>query len=212
MRFLNSLLILHSSSSSPGSVVGIRSQHGDHRFDEPPLSERSSGDGGSEKEEHYAMSDEGNSVTEEIYATIGRRKRSERIYYKTGQGSSTNNRKHASVDIEHDNYEVNGEDEVTLNKPFKDNFVREGNECEELNETIWNDENKREKDSCSTFSNETMEEVNQACPAYFANLRNQYNDILIQDEDQDNTTSVDKNIVTMVRVNPVSSNHHKSIT
>ena len=43
--------------------------------DQPLFSEISSGDGGSDKDGHLTMSDEGGSASEEIYATISRRKK-----------------------------------------------------------------------------------------------------------------------------------------
>ena len=65
---------IHSFRSfSSGSLIGIRSQN--VYCEQTSLSERSSGDGGSDRDGDLALSDEGGSATEEIYATISRRKK-----------------------------------------------------------------------------------------------------------------------------------------
>ena len=69
------------SSFSSGSLIGIRSKEVD--CEQPFFSERSSGDGGSDKDGQLTTSDEGGSAAEEIYATISRRKK--RTILGTGQ-------------------------------------------------------------------------------------------------------------------------------
>ena len=77
IKFSFKLLILFDDLRSSGSLIGIRSQD-----DQPPTSERSSGDGGSVND---GQPDDGGCATEEIYATISRRQR-----HQTSYGHSSN--------------------------------------------------------------------------------------------------------------------------
>ena len=181
--------------------MGNRSQ--DVQCEQTSISERSSGDGGSEKEGHYTMSDEGGSATEEIYATISRRKRSK---YSTGQIEYSSEKANPVVDKELEKGDVNCEVSETENEMCEDSVILGVRECdgEEFEEYMEKDKERREKarkvSSCSTFSNETFEELSQTFPANFANLRKQYKDIPREDEDQDNTNTADTNNQTRARI------------
>ena len=168
----------HFSSFSSGSLIGIRSKevHCEHRS----LSERSSGDGGSDKDGHLAMSDEGGSATEEIYATISRRKRSKMTIHGNGQLGYL-------WDTTQDNKEENnGEYDTEL---YEDSAILGMRECDgqEREENTEDAEEKQDEDrkisSCSTFSNETLDELSQRFPANLSGLSEQYRDISTETSD-----------------------------
>ena len=112
------------------------------------LCERTCGDGGSEqsdKDGHVTMSDEGSSATEEVYATISRRKRSRA---KTCYDLAMN---------------INYDKDETVDKNMCEelglNGIEEG-DSDEMHATTVVD--NVEISICSTFSSETFKELGQA--------------------------------------------------
>ena len=133
---------------------------------QPPLSERSSGDGGSDKECNNAIEDDGGSTSEDIYATITRRKRSNRTCYGGGG--------------------------YRLGKPQQD--ITEKNNCErppnEL-DTITYEEEEESKEEGANQSTDSDCASNKITFSHPAIQRLQYRDLDIEPSAGDAVTDID---------------------